>query len=61
MLKLIPEMAFIDAIDVEVLVLATPVFNLTSLKCLVHDVLINGLYYKDKSGQEYISCKIPSI
>ena len=60
-LSLTPEMAFMDAIDVEVLVKVEPIFNLTTLLCRLHDIPIQGYYVVSDTGEELVSCTIPSI
>lgn len=55
-------MAYLDAKDVQVLVLAEPIVNVTTLTCRLHDVQVPGTYYKaEDSDEEYIACVIPSL
>ena len=60
-LDLIPKMAFMDSIDVEVWVRAEPIYNLTTIACCLHVVQVPGRYVTDQNGVEYIACTIPSI
>ena len=45
-----------------VYVRAEPIYNVTSLACLVHDVVIPANYYQDDvSGEDFITCRLSSI
>ena len=44
-LDLAPEMAYIDETNINVYVYAEPVYNLTSLACMLHDVKIPASYF----------------
>ena len=58
--SLVPQVAFIDALDLEIRVYATPIYNLTSLACLIHDVQVPAEYAMD-GGTGIIVCTIPSF
>ena len=59
-LNLNPEMAFMDEKNINVLVTVEPIYNLTTLICMMHDVPLKGQYVI-VDGQEYVNCTIPSI
>ena len=54
-------MVFVDEVDIEVLVHAEPILNVTTLTCRLHDVVIQGSYVMLDSGEERIKCTIPSV
>ena len=39
-IALSPEMAFLDEQDIEILFSVSPIYNLTSITCLFHDVKV---------------------
>jgi len=59
-LHISPSYAFKDDIDINIYVEAMPVYNLTSLSCLIYDVVLPGRYFMT-GGVEYIKCTIPSF
>jgi hypothetical protein len=59
-LHISPSYAFKDDINIHIYVEAVPVYNITSLRCLIYDVILPGRYFLT-NGVEYIKCTIPSF
>ncbi len=55
-----PSYAFKQEMNINIYVRAQPIYNLTSLRCLIRDVYLPGLYFITE-GIEYIKCTIPSF
>lgn len=54
-------MVYVNEVDIDVLVHAEPIQNVTTLACRLHDVVIKGSYVVLDSGEERIKCTIPSV
>lgn len=55
-----PSVAFIDEQNIEIRIVASPLYNLQSLKCRVHDVIITA-EYAQLEGETFLYCRIPSF
>jgi len=71
-----PEMMFYDSTYFDINVEASPVYNLTSLACKLHDVILPAFYLKDEKAtavthpttgvvtqefKTYFRCRVPSL
>lgn len=59
--EIVPGLAFENEVDIEIHVYAAIIYDLDSLACKVHDLVLPATYHEDSSdGKTYASCTIPS-